>query len=66
MKYKILSSNALETLEAQVNEYIEKGFEPYGSICSHIDLNCGRCVFQPMLKRYSNQSLDHDTKSSGD
>lgn len=62
MEYKILSSNALETLETKVNEHIKIGFEPCGSIFSYDDRNCGRCVFQPMLRRHPNQPLDSDAK----
>ena len=51
MAYKILGNDTLTALETQVNEYRKKGFEPCGSIFTHDDNRCGRCVFQPMLKR---------------
>jgi hypothetical protein len=57
MAYKILGNDTLTALETQVNEYRKKGFEPCGSIFTHDDNRCGRCVFQPMLKLHPNKPL---------
>lgn len=53
--YRIFGGDTIADLEATVNKYIKVGYEPCGSIFSFTD---SRCVYQPMLKRHPNPTLE--------
>lgn len=61
MKYELVVGASLEVLEMQVNECLEVGFEPCGSIFGYDDRILGRCIIQPMLK----QTNDWKVSSKG-
>ncbi len=46
----VMAHDSLVDLEEKVKSYINKGWEPIGSI-TIVDFNYGRSFLQPMIKR---------------